>query len=100
MVRNAASDLAAVRRPVPLEESTADVVEIDDVDARVDGRRATEMLLRLSPKLRETVFLRHLAGLSFREIAEVCGVPLFTAASRHRLAIRRLRKLMGVEDDR
>jgi RNA polymerase sigma factor (sigma-70 family) len=99
MVRNAASDLAAVRRPMPLEDSMTCVVEVDDTDARIDGRRATELLLQLSPKLREAVFLRHIAGLGFREIAEVCGVPLFTAASRHRLAIRRLRKLMGVEDE-
>jgi RNA polymerase sigma-70 factor (ECF subfamily) len=99
MVRNAVSDLAAGRRSVPLDETESALLVTDDTDARIDGRRATELLLQLSPKLREAVFLRHLVGLNFREIAEICGVPLFTAASRHRLAIRRLRQLMGVEDE-
>jgi len=35
------------------------------------------------------------AGCSFREIAAITGVPAFTAASRCRLALARLRRLMG-----
>ena len=102
MAHNCAADLLSRRRTVPLDDSVStvvEVVEVDDADARIDGRRASALVLQLSPKLREVIFLHQLAGLSFREIAGVCGVPLFTAASRHRLAIRRLRELMGVEND-
>ncbi len=99
IARNCAADLLSRRREVPLDESVPTVVEVDDTDARIDGRRASALILQLSPKLREVIFLHQLGGLSFREIAAVCGVPLFTAASRHRLAIRRLRELMGVDND-
>lgn len=100
MTRNAAADLMAGRRTVPIEENTPIPVVVEPADARVDGRRASELVLRLSPKLREVVFLHQLADLSFREIGEICRIPMFTAASRHRLAIRKLRELMGVEHDR
>ena len=43
------------------------------------------------------MFLRHFMGMSFREMAAVTAVPTFTAASRYRLAMRRLRRLIGVE---
>lgn len=97
MVRNAAADLLSTRRPLPLDEAVPTMVVLDNADAHIDGRRASELILQLSPKLREVIYLHQFGGLSFRQIAQICGVPLFTAASRHRLAIRQLRKLMGVE---
>lgn len=45
----------------------------------IDGRR------------REAVLLHVVEGFSFREIGRQTGVSLFTAASRYRLAVRRLR---------
>jgi RNA polymerase sigma-70 factor (ECF subfamily) len=96
MVHNAAVD-AARRRETPMTDDTPELVAIDAIDDRIDGRRASALLLGLPPAQREVVFLRHFAGLSFREIAEVCRIPTFTAASRHRLAIGRLRKLLGVQ---
>jgi DNA-directed RNA polymerase specialized sigma24 family protein len=41
--------------------------------------------------------LRAWAGLSFREIGRALGVSTFTAASRWRLALARLRRAFGVE---
>lgn len=96
MVHNAAVDTAR-RRETPITEDTPELVAISTVDDRIDGRRASALLLGLPPAQREVVFLRHFAGLSFREIAAVCRIPTFTAASRHRLAIDRLRKLLGVQ---
>ena len=96
MVHNAAVD-SARRREAPVTDDTPELITIDAVDERIDGRRASALLLRLPPAQREVVFLRHFAGLSFREIAGVCRIPTFTAASRHRLAIARLRGLLGVE---
>ena len=80
-----------------MHESVPTLVAIEDVDARIDGRRASDLLLELPAAQREVVFLRHFAALSFREIGEVCHIPTFTAASRHRLAINRLKALLGVE---
>ena len=51
-------------------------------------------LARLPAPQREAVSLRHLAGHSFREIAAITGVPLFTAASRCRLGLARLKQLL------
>lgn len=97
MTRNAAADIASRRRDEPLGDEIPSLVELDSVESRIDARRASVLIVDLPAGQREVVFLREFVGLSFRRIAEVCGIPLFTAASRHRLAIRRLRRLLGVE---
>lgn len=51
-------------------------------------------LSALDEKQREIVELRYIQGLKLRECAEVLGVPLRTAQSRERAALRRLKKLM------
>lgn len=66
-------------------------------DREAEARRTSRCLLRLSAPQRETLFLRYFHDLSFREIGEVTGVPTFTAASRYRLGMRRLRRLLEVE---
>lgn len=97
MARNAATDIASRRRHERLDESVPPLVETDDVESRVDAQRASALVGALPVGQREVIFLKEFAGLTFRQVAEVCGIPLFTAASRHRLAIKRLRRLMGVE---
>lgn len=97
MTRNAAADIAARRRHDPLDDAMPLLVEPDAPEGRIDAGRVSALIAGLPAGQREAVFLHDLAGLSFREVAEVCGIPLFTAASRHRLAIRRLRRLLGVE---
>jgi RNA polymerase sigma-70 factor (ECF subfamily) len=54
-------------------------------------------LERLGPDLREVVELKIYAGLTFREISEVTGLPQGTVASRYRSALEKLRGQM-VED--
>jgi len=55
-------------------------------DGMLAGREASEILQsalgRLSPELRETVILRDLEELEYREIAEVLKVPEGTVKSR------------------
>lgn len=55
-------------------------------DALVAGREASELLQaalqRLSPELRETVILRDLEEMEYKEIAETLGVPEGTVKSR------------------
>ena len=55
------------------------------------------MINQLPPAQREAIYLRHFAGCSFAEIGRATGVPTFTAASRYRLGLQRLRRLVGVE---
>src|SRR5579863_10201205 len=55
-------------------------------DSAVAGREASELLQsalgRLSPELRETIILRDLQEMEYREIAEVLAIPEGTVKSR------------------
>jgi len=83
------------RRGEPLGETLLLEAPASDPGRRLDARRASLLLLALPPQQREAICLHHYSDLAFREIARITGVPTFTAASRYRLGIRRLRKLMG-----
>ncbi len=78
----------------PASEEPGDVAlqraeEFDALDAA---------LLKLPPTEREVILLRHFSQMSFREIAELLGVPLGTALARGHRGLGRLRKLMNVEE--
>jgi RNA polymerase sigma-70 factor (ECF subfamily) len=77
-----ATDSIEEQLPV-LEERTAMSGRTDGLLA---GREASEVLQaalrKLSPELRETVILRDLEELEYREIAEVLHVPEGTVKSR------------------
>jgi RNA polymerase sigma-70 factor (ECF subfamily) len=66
-----------------LEEKTA---LSSRTDGMLAGREASELLQgalsKLSPELRETVILRDLEELEYKEIAEVLKVPEGTVKSR------------------
>jgi RNA polymerase sigma-70 factor (ECF subfamily) len=66
-----------------LEEKTSTMGRTDGMLA---GREASELLQgalqKLSPELRETVILRDLEELEYREIAQVLNVPEGTVKSR------------------
>lgn len=65
---------------------------------RPEGRDLTidleQALSRLPRAQREALYLRYFAGLELAEIGRTTGVPKFTAASRCRLGLARLRKLL------
>ena len=77
-----ATDSIEDQLPV-LEEKTALESRTDSLLA---GREASELLqgalTRLSPELRETVILRDIEELEYREIAQVLNVPEGTVKSR------------------
>jgi RNA polymerase sigma-70 factor, ECF subfamily len=85
------------RRPrsVPLPETDLLEAAPHDPDRSLDARRASQLLLNLPPAQREAIYLRHFSDMGFREMGKVTGVPTFTVASRYRLGISSLRKLMG-----
>ena len=53
-------------------------------------RRSTDS----PPNSERSLLLRHFADCTFADIGRITGVPTFTAASRHRLAIAKLRRLL------
>jgi RNA polymerase sigma-70 factor (ECF subfamily) len=61
-------------------------VSVSRPDAALAGREASELLqaglAKLSPDLRETIILRDLQELEYREIAQVLSIPEGTVKSR------------------
>ncbi len=77
-------------------EEAAELVEPKCLERTAEAAQLSRHLTQLAESQRAVVYLRHFVGLSFREIGGVMGIPTFTAASRDRLALRRLRQIMGV----
>jgi RNA polymerase sigma-70 factor (ECF subfamily) len=95
-VHRAAIDITRRARTVALDVTLLEPVH-ERHDERLDGARLNRVLAELPAEQREAVYLRHFGELSFAEIGAVAGVSLFTAASRYRLGMRRLRRRLGVE---
>jgi RNA polymerase sigma-70 factor (ECF subfamily) len=100
MAHSAAIDVhrkSARRREAPLEECAFLESADDSPERRAEAQRVSELLGRLPPAQREAIYLRHFAGCSFAEIGRATRVPTFTAASRYRIGMRRLKQLVGVD---
>ncbi len=85
-------------------DGAADPVQIRDEqavypDEAFEQRRRREIvwsaLGELSPKLRETAYLRYFEGFSYQEIGQVLAIPAKTAESRMRLAHQALKALLA-----
>lgn len=96
IVRNTAYSALAARqqsfRNLEMRESTADeaVLNVPDPGASPeavlsqsqDAARLTQALAALPPALRECLVLKELEELSYKEIAQITGVPIGTVMSR------------------
>jgi RNA polymerase sigma-70 factor (ECF subfamily) len=95
-VRTGSIDLA--RRQTVRDRTLADSAWLDppatDADAATDHLAIHEALARLPLEQRVAVMLRVVEGLSFREIGDATGVATFTAASRYRIALARMRRVL------
>lgn len=67
-------------------------------DQHAERDRLTRALLLLPTKQRRIVVLRHLEGLTEREVAEAVGVSVGTVKSTASRGIGRLRELLQAED--
>jgi len=65
--------------------------------AKADAARLEAAISALPPLFRETLVLRDLQGLDYREIAEVTAVPVGTVMSRLARARRRLIDTIGTD---
>ena len=88
------------RQATPTEATTlvglaggADDAASNEGAPMTDGR-LLEALQRLSEADREIIHLRHVGGLSFKEISEALEAPIGTLLARHHRALRKLRQLL------
>jgi RNA polymerase sigma-70 factor (ECF subfamily) len=100
IVRNTAYSYLEKKRPGELAEEFDETIHVGEPvqpDAEtallrsVEGRMLQEALEGLPVRFREAVLLRELEGLSYKEIAEVMGVPIGTVMSslaRGRMQLR------------
>ena len=75
----------------PLSDSPYIDPGFERTELGIDLRSA---LAALPEAQREVVLLRYVHGLKLREAAEVLGVPLRTAQSRERAALKAMKKLL------
>ncbi len=75
----------------------ADPADLPDevISRREAAARLENGLQQLSEPEREILLLRHYSELSFREIADLLGVPLGTALARAHRALGRLREILS-----
>ena len=83
-----AAEEAAAREP--LDDSVARAGM-----ERAEASRVRRLLEELPPEQRDALLLVHAGGLSHREVAEACGLPLGTVKGRLRLGLARLREEVG-----
>ncbi len=81
--------------------SSSAVIDYDEVtetvEANLDRERVQHCLAALTPLQRECVDLAYYSGYTYREVAELLGVPAGTVKTRMRDGLIRLRDCLGVE---
>jgi RNA polymerase sigma-70 factor, ECF subfamily len=90
-MRRRASARPALAAGEPLFESTA---AGDSIEQAMLGWQVAAALERLTPEHRQMIRLAHFQGLSVREIAERCELPVGTVKSRTWYALRSLRLVL------
>jgi len=112
LVRNAAMTWMARNRPKNLSFA-GDAADLDPIDARQgdegapdpeqtlialeDGERLRQAIADLPSPLLETLVMRDVNGLSYRDIAEATGAPIGTVMSRLARARGALAKTLKAE---
>ena len=96
----AVDDLEAVeqaQRTGGLSDENSSTPETELI-AKADAARLEAAIASLPDQFRETLVLRDIQGLDYREIAQVTEVPVGTVMSRLARARRRLIEMIGTED--
>lgn len=82
------------RATVPLDGVAFLAAAERDHATPIDAARVSRLLEQLPAAQRDAIYLRHFEECTFAGIGRITGVPTFTAASRYRLGIERLRRLL------
>lgn len=88
------------RQQVSLAEAFFLEAPEEDHSRSIDAGRVSTLLGLIPPEQREVIFLRHFEDCSFKAIGQIVGIPTFTAASRYRLGIKKLGRLLGEVDEK
>lgn len=78
--------------------SAPDVMRATDDETDQSVRQLRRAMERLSDSDREVVELRHHAGMSFKQMAELMNEPLGTLLARHHRALKKLKELITAGD--
>jgi RNA polymerase sigma-70 factor (ECF subfamily) len=87
------------RSAQPIDETLLLTAPSEDPVRAIDAKRLSRLVAELPPDQRDAIYLRHFAQCSYAEIGRIVGAPTFTAASRCRLGIDRLRRCIGGSHD-
>ncbi len=90
-------DDGQARDPQPIWQEPQPSPEAQLLQRR-DGQRIRRLVAELPPPFREAVVLRDINNLSYREIAEVAGIPVGTVMSRLARARSMLRAAWNGEE--
>jgi RNA polymerase sigma-70 factor (ECF subfamily) len=80
---------------VPFSEETAWLVHPSNQMARLEFRDLVAAMDQLEDEFREVLILVSVEGMSYKEVAEIVGVPVGTVTSRLSRARSTLRRLMS-----
>jgi len=75
-----------------LSSGISDVHKDDEMEAQTQRLRAA--VCQLSSSDQDVIYMRHSAGMSYKQIAEVLGEPLGTVLARQHRALKKLKSLM------
>ncbi len=81
------------------EITSGDAEAETEMIAKADAARLQAAIQKLPPPFRETLVLRDLHGLDYRQIAKVTGVPIGTVMSRLARARRRLMTTIAKDEN-
>lgn len=101
--RTAGRRQSTAKRLIPTVGDSADAQadrssEGMQADAREEGRRALRVARSLPPEYGEPLILRAVRGLSYRQIADILGVPVTTIETRLARARRMVREELMREE--
>jgi RNA polymerase sigma-70 factor (ECF subfamily) len=91
-------DLEAVEREHARPDESRDDTPEASLIAKVDAEHLRAAIAKLPAPFRETLVLRDIEGLDYREIAEATEVPIGTVMSRLARARRRLLETLRQDD--
>jgi RNA polymerase sigma-70 factor (ECF subfamily) len=92
------------RQAVPMENEMIGVLSRGISDVHDDEELATQIqrlraaVCQLSSSDQDIIHMRHSAGMSYKQIAEVLGEPLGTVLARQHRALKKLKSLMDSDN--
>lgn len=91
------------RHAVPMENEMIGVLAPGVIDERDEGETAKQVqrlrnaVCQLSSSDQDIIHMRHSAGMSYKQIADVLGEPMGTVLARQHRALGKLRSLMDCD---